>query len=311
MTNVERVISALLADPGLSDSELRQRTNVNPHQQVNQICRRLANEGRLRRIDRGDGVIRNYLTASGPPDGRASVPQSQTSRVPRLVAPAKASASVGIDPPATDRTLLILPCSGAKIRGGQSTSDRTIPDLLDPTLRDRLVCARRHLRVQAQVDDRQLLPAWQRYSGTLYRTASTRIGDAISAGVPILIVSGGYGLVLAEEPIGWYERRFSLGDWPPQVLEDCLVAATKALKIRKVVAFCARSTDYAALIRRTPWSRDGIEAWLASPEMDGRGGAQVLVPEASGEAITAYLDGHLDDRWTSTRGVAHRLTRLA
>ena len=48
VTSIERVLLALQAEPGLSDAELRQRAQVNPHQQVNQICRRLERERRLR-----------------------------------------------------------------------------------------------------------------------------------------------------------------------------------------------------------------------------------------------------------------------
>ncbi len=62
VTNVDRILSALRAEPGLSDGELRQRTHINPHQEVNQICRRLEQDGHLRRIERGDGRIGNYVT---------------------------------------------------------------------------------------------------------------------------------------------------------------------------------------------------------------------------------------------------------
>jgi len=65
VTNVERVLSALRAEPGLSDGELRERTQVNPHQRVNQICRRLEREGYLRRIDRPDDRIGDYVIENG------------------------------------------------------------------------------------------------------------------------------------------------------------------------------------------------------------------------------------------------------
>jgi hypothetical protein len=126
----------------------------------------------------------------------------------------------------------------------------------------------------------------------------------------MLIVSGGYGLVLADESIGRYNRRFSLRDWPPQLLEECLAAASEALRVQKVVAFCARTTEYAELIRRTPWSKDGIYVWLASPDMAGRRGAQVLVPQACGQAIGAFLNGELADRWVSTGGVPVRVEHV-
>jgi hypothetical protein len=56
MTNTERIVSALRDEPGLSDSELRRITRIEPHQQVNQICRRLASQGIVRR-QRGAGCL--------------------------------------------------------------------------------------------------------------------------------------------------------------------------------------------------------------------------------------------------------------
>src|SRR5205814_2405197 len=119
--------------------------------------------------------------------------------------------------------------------------------------------------------------------------------------------SGGYGLVLADESIGWYNLEFSLGDWPPQLLQECLAAATEARGVKKVVAICARTTDYAELIRRTRWSKHGIDAWLVTPDLAARRGAHVLVPRACGQAVGAFLDNELeDDRWVSTDGVPVR-----
>lgn len=201
-------------------------------------------------------------------------------------------------------TLIVLPCSGRKADGGTSTRGRSVIDLLGPALSDRLVQARQHVGIEAALDETRLLPAWQRYTGALYAAAKKRLAAAVAARVPLLIVSGGYGLVLAEESIGLYNRRFSLRDWPPETLEDCLVAATQALGARKVVAFCARTTDYAELVRRTRWSKHGIEAWLASPDIAARGGALVLVPQACGQALDAFLDGELHHRWVSTSGVS-------
>ncbi len=109
--------------------------------------------------------------------------------------------------------------------------------------------------------------------------------------MPIVIISGGYGLVLGDECIGWYNRRFSLRDWPPQLLEECLMEVAQACRVQEVVALCAQTTDYAELIRRAPWSQRGIDAWLASPNMAGRGGAQALVPQACGQALGAFIDG--------------------
>jgi hypothetical protein len=70
MTNTERVPAALERSPGLSDAELGAVTGVAPHQQVNQICRRLAVQGLIRRGRGPQGRIVNTLS----PRGSSSAP---------------------------------------------------------------------------------------------------------------------------------------------------------------------------------------------------------------------------------------------
>ena len=313
MTNTERILAALRAEPGLSDGQLRQRTGVDPHQQVNQICRRLEGKGRLRRLVRADGRIGNYPSEGVVPpvrlvDPPSKRPPSPTVELPQLVPVLLATAPAL---PTTTSTLIILPCSGRKTAGGTSALGLSVLDLLSPALADCLVEARRRVGSSAKLDETRRLPAWHRYSGTLYEATGGRLAKAVTAGVPILIVSGGYGLALAEEPIGMYNCRFSLRDWPRHLLEECLAVAAQALGVRTAIAFCARTTEYAALIRRTPWSKHGIAAWLAGTDMGGRGGAQVFVPRASGEAFAAFVNGEFHDRWVSADGIPVRLEPVA
>ena len=42
MTNRERVLAVIRERPGLTDRQIREATGITPHQQVNGICRRLA-----------------------------------------------------------------------------------------------------------------------------------------------------------------------------------------------------------------------------------------------------------------------------
>ena len=148
------------------------------------------------------------------------------------------------------------------------------------------------------------MPAWRRYIGALYTAAAPALEQAVESERPQLILSGGYGLLLANEPIGAYDRAFSASDWPQGLLEDCLVAAARALGCRQVAAFCASTTGYAQVIRRTQWAAAGLQATLVSPEAAGRGGAMVLVPRASGEALAATLAGSLTSGWRSSDGLA-------
>lgn len=213
--------------------------------------------------------------------------------------------------PCATEAVLILPCSAEKARGGGTETGQTVLELLGHALADQLVNARRSISVQAQVDERQLLPAWRRYRGTFYGAAGNRLSGVVAASVPTLILSGGYGLVLGEEPIGYYDRRFLLHDWPRDLIEKCLIAAVRSLGASAVVAFCAQTTAYAKVVRRASWSKDGIRAYLVSPDMGGRGGAQVFEPRALGQAIIAFLDGQLNENWNSTVGVSAKLESIA
>lgn len=60
LSNRQRVFTLIRAEPGLTDSEIRHRTGIEPHQQVNQICRSLASTGLIRRVtdpEVGSGTI--------------------------------------------------------------------------------------------------------------------------------------------------------------------------------------------------------------------------------------------------------------
>ena len=214
-------------------------------------------------------------------------------------------------PVAVGGAVLVLPCSASKRRGDRrDLRGGTVLDLLPSGLADRLAQARLRLRLAAAIDDSLLLPAWQRYDGTLYRAAGDSVGPAIAGEMNVLIISSGYGLVLGQEPIGFYERRLSLADWPGGLLAECLEAVMASVNASRLLAFCARTTVYAQLVREVPWSAKGVDARVVTPELFGRGGAQVLVPRAFGEALRASLVGKLTSPWRSGDGVAVMVERL-
>jgi hypothetical protein len=211
-------VAALQDNGPLTDAELRQETGVEPHQQVNQICRRLAAEGRLRRVPGDEGQLVNILVDAPIPAKR-----------PRLAGPdlfvenvqtAQETPRAGRPCMPADKSLFIIPCSGTKAHGevaGPAVSSGLL-DLLPADMAERLTHARRRLARAAGVDESEVLPAWRRYTGTLYQTAHDALKVAVAHKQGLLIVSGGYGLVLAQDPIGWYDRRFSLRDWPRGLL---------------------------------------------------------------------------------------------
>jgi hypothetical protein len=309
MTNADRVIEALGVHGSLSDSQLVRITGIRPHQQVNQLCRRLEAKGVLRRSKATSGSIINVLTAGSDTVHLPITPGSgRGDRDDHVQAQFE---DVSARDLSAERAVLVLPCSARKRAGGsRHVRGDSILDLLPDRLSDRLARAREVMRPKAAVDESLLRPAWQRYEGTMYRAAGPAVDQAIADGVTVIIISGGYGLLLAAEPIGLYDRRFSPTDWPRGLLAECLTAAATAVGAIRVLAFCARTTGYAQLVGSIAWAETGVEAYLIAPDLAGLGGAQVLVPRASGEALVATLADGLMSPWSSSDGVAVRVERL-
>jgi len=228
-TNTDRIIEALRRWPGLDDDALERQADVHPRQQVNQICRRLEQQGILQRIIGANGKIGNVLVESRAATSVAAAtvrperPASPT--LPRLVSASHADHSHAVDLVSDpSSTLFIIPCSSAKeSRSGARGTGPSLLDALSPALAHRLKDARDATRARARVDETTLVPAWQRYGGTLYRAAARALSDVQDRGLDMLIVSGGYGLVLAREPIGIYDAIFRLSSWPRGLLEEVLI----------------------------------------------------------------------------------------
>jgi hypothetical protein len=213
------------------------------------------------------------------PEGPAAIAGSSTR--PALQAAAVRRVSVdalrGVE---ARSALLVLPWSAEKRRGGQPGSRPT--DAWPSSLND----ARADTLRRADHDDSRVLPAWQRYDGRLYKDARGALTDAVVGG-RVVIISGGYGVVRANELIGWYDKELRLGDWPPGLLEDVLVAEVRGVGAAKVVAFLATTSQYARLFRRVPWRNAGVSALLVT--ITGvSGGAMVEVPRRLGQAFTAF-----------------------
>lgn len=64
-TTADRVLDLLrMTRKALDDDELARRLGVGPRQTINQVCRRLERDGRLRRIAGPDGKIVNLMIES-------------------------------------------------------------------------------------------------------------------------------------------------------------------------------------------------------------------------------------------------------
>ncbi|RSN07033.1 hypothetical protein DMC63_36035 [Streptomyces sp. WAC 05977] len=177
-------------------------------------------------------------------------------------------------------SLIVLGPSKAKNRGGDAPagSDALWPE---PMLR-----ARTEVLTRSKVDGGGLRPAWLRYTGNFYRNVGGALGEAAASG-RLLILSGGYGILRADEPISSYDRKLKLGDWPPGVLEDAVLGEARRIGAANVVTFVSASADYAKLARRIPWHTTEIGGVLVTIDFHG-GGAQVEVPRRLAQAFGAW-----------------------
>jgi hypothetical protein len=230
--------------------------------------------------------IRNIRSPGVPGTGdrvSTNVPvalDTATAGTRRGLQPSDASLA-GISP---EGSLLVVTCSGRKASGGQTDGQADAPgwpqDLLD---------ARAHVLATAKAEISLVLPAWRRYTGTFYQHARRALDDAVMA-AHVVIISGGYGVVWADEPIGWYDKMLQLSDWPAGVLESALIGAAERCETQTVVAFASATTDYARLLRRTRWVEAGIDARLVT--ITGvTGGVMSEVPRQLAQAFSTFWNG--------------------
>jgi len=313
-TNEQRILAALRDRPGLDDDELSVATGVRPRQQVNQLCRWLESRGFVRREIGFRGKIVNFLQhkteAKHSSDaGRPATPHGVSLKDrPRHARPEQSVPRSFQCNPKT--TLFVFPCSGAKDRQRSlRLQGPSILDQLPPVLRERLAEARRQVVARVHIDETSLIAAWQRYTGSLYQASRDAMETALDRGVHMIIVSGGYGLVLAAEPIGYYQAVFKASWWPGGVLEEALIEYLRQHKLRTLCAIASASTGYARLLRRVNWQLAGLDsAVLITPEETT--GAMVKSPRAQGEALSRLLRGEIDLKWTSSDGLRLKCSSL-
>ncbi|WP_261808282.1 hypothetical protein [Nonomuraea sp. C10] len=179
--------------------------------------------------------------------------------------------------------LLVIPCSKRKRDGGEAWSGRA------SQWPAALVSARERNREAARLDERYVLPAWRRYSGEFYTAAQDALTSAVTENAPLVILSGGYGLLRADEPIGSYNKIMHLADWPRGLLEDLLIAEARHARVPTVMAFAAASTDYARLLRRVPWQRAGLTGFLVTVTGIAQGEiAMRETPRRLGQAFACF-----------------------
>ena len=203
-------------------------------------------------------------------------------------------------------TLLVIPCSGSKRSGGRSmdSTGASILDALPADLAAELRARRAENARSAVLDESALLPAVDRNTGHLYRAAGTALGTLIESAAGVLIISGGYGVVTAAEPIGWYERVFQPAKWPDRLIGRCIASYAAAVNAKSVVGLFSATTGYAKAFRSAPWPDTVQNVFQMSPQARARDGAQIKAPRALGEAWKEIrLNKQLPSWWTSSDGL--------
>ena len=301
MTNRDRVLAAIRSQPGMTDAQIRRSTGIEPHQQVNQICRGLAKQGYVLRRPGRDGRIINLPAESDDRSDSAAARHSETEPAPTTRTLVRGRPwSVSIDPVST---LLVIPCSAKKVMTRSAESGGSVLDSLPSALGSELAAARLQNATVARVDESQRTQAVDAYDGMVYRTGASGVRSLMSRGATVLIISGGYGLVFADETIGSYSQVFRPSMWQRQLVGRCISALAEARKVTHVVGLLSASTDYSKVFVAAPWNDRIGAVQLLTPERTTKG-AQVKAPRAQGEALRWLArESAIDSEWRSSDGL--------
>ena len=206
-------------------------------------------------------------------------------------------------------TLLVLPCSSKK-KSVVCTGDddgASVLDFLPQPLAEELSARRTENAVVAKVDESTLLQAIERYVGHLYVAVRPAFSRLSRSGAAVLIVSGGYGIVLARERIGAYDLAYKASLWPNDLIGRCLAKYAESVRANTVVGLFSETTQYAKTFRRAPWT--GRRVFLITPERTR--GAMVKTPRAQGEALAVIIHEHcLPPNWQSRDGLQMQVTQI-
>ena len=177
-----------------------------------------------------------------------------------------------------------MPCTRKKTApSGCVASGPRTASCLPSALAERLNRARAANRERARINEQTLVPAWQRYDGSFYQSARDALARAVEKQLHLLILSGGYGVLLASEPIGSYNAPLNRCWWPEDVLEDVLAGYARHHRLKRLRAFIPAKNgywSYREIVERVDWRKAGVDDNVIFTPGDGR---------QAGEAFAALL----------------------
>lgn len=201
-------------------------------------------------------------------------------------------------------TLVIIPCSGTKTQPAQPV----FPDDRGRSFLEAVSATKEQLRRGREGLTQRInwtsprFAALDYYDGGLYRASGFRwcIARALQSNqAEVLILSGAYGAVFADEHILDYNQMLDAAYWVRHGLPRALEEYIRLAYFRRVYAFTASTTSYARIVRGVSWQRlhhmhPLEEAGLFSVDFRGHRGAQRIVPAVLGEAVIGFLGAALD-----------------
>ncbi len=162
----------------------------------------------------------------------------------------------------TSNSLLIIPCCKTKHFGGMPASnfkDDPLKTMMSKNTYDSLVKCRSQMDINEITFERnKLMPAIDRYNGTLYKThknfSQIIRSRCNNKNQPyILILSALYGLLHPDSPIANYELKMNGAKksiWS-QNLYDILKNVCLTLKIDSIHIYCGSGTEYLKALKPT------------------------------------------------------------
>jgi len=206
----------------------------------------------VRFLDTGVGLLESI-----------GVPQAkEMKKIHYEVAQSLINPDIWTDP---SETLYIIPCSRSKELGSFEGGDYSISKVLSNETANRLQILREKKREllirEGNFKSAIQFPAYRGYTGSLYSNSKEAIQSTVLTGGHILIISGAYGLVMAQETICRYQSGFSREDWlidGRDVLSDAVLEYCQHHKVQHV-RIVVTEGPYENFAKAVEWNKGNFE----------------------------------------------------